>query len=130
MAVVVEMTKPVSVQGSMGDESWDDYIDTQIDLKLVTNDEITFFPEYVTHANFFVDGATSKDVMDNSDVDVAFTESDFQDEAKIASAAKKISSRTADYIEHEYDDYISQNQSEIEFYQQHGDPRGGDSAED
>ena len=47
------------------------------------------------------------------DADVAFTEQDTRNESKISMAANRINRIVEDYIEHEYSDYIDQNEQLI-----------------
>jgi hypothetical protein len=126
----VTMTKHVNVQGSLGDDQWDDQIDTSIDLKLGTSDEVTYFPEFNVTAEIYLEGGTIKDVVYNSDNDTAFTDNDLNDTAKIAIAAKGITRSVEDHIEHEYDEYLMNNGDEIQYQKHHGDPLGGDSPDD
>jgi hypothetical protein len=126
----VNMSRHISVEGSLGDDQWNDQIDTSIDLKLGTSDELTYFPEFNVVAEIFLEGGGIKDVVYNSDNDTAFTEADLNDTAKIASAAKRIDRSVEDHIEHEYDEYLINNGDEIQYQRSHGDPLGGDHPDD
>lgn len=109
----VTMQKHVSVHGSLDDDEWDDQIETTLDLKLGTSDEVTFFPEFMIYAEIFIDGGGIKDVAEKTDNATAFTDHDIQDDAKIGSAAKQIDRAVEDHIEHEYDAYLADNGSDI-----------------
>lgn len=110
----VTLIKPIIVQGNLADEpEWDDQVDTSIELKLASDDNLTFFPEFTIYADIFLDGASSKDIAYKTDSDIAFTERDVRDEAKAATAAKKITSTVEDFIQHEYSDYIDQNSQDL-----------------
>jgi len=103
------LTKNIRVQGTLAGESWGDDIEAMIDLKLVSTDEITYFPEYTTYAHMYLKGIESKDIAIKLDIDVAFTNQDLSNQSKIDLAAKKISRFTEDHIENEYSDYVDQN---------------------
>lgn len=111
----VTLTKQVNVQGHLGDgDPWDDSVNTSIYLKLLSDDNITYFPEFTIIADIIIGGTDiSKDISTKMDNDTAFTEKDVNNEAKIASAAKKITRNVEDLIEHEYSDCIDQNSSEL-----------------
>lgn len=112
----VPMSKNIRVHGSMDDEEWTDDIDTTIDLKLASDDEITYFPEYTVYAHMYLQNVQGKDIAIKMDADVAFTNHDLADQKKISLAAKKISQFTEDHIEHEYGDYVSQSSEELQNY--------------
>lgn len=126
----VSLQKLVGVEGNLGDEEWRDEVDTFVDLKLASDDEITYFPDYTVYANIFIEGGSSKDIAYKMDADVAFTERDLTDDEKILLAAKKIDRLIENHIESEYSDYIDMNGQEIQYHKTHGDPLGGDSPDD
>ena len=116
----VSLAKNIPVTGNLGDDQWDDTVETTADLKLASQDQVTFYPEFIVYANIFIQGGGSKDIALKMDADVAFTEGDFTDDKKIASAAKKISNIIEDYIETQYSDYIDDNSQDIINYKQGG----------
>ena len=116
----VPLSKNVRVTGNLDDEEWHDEIETTIDLKLSSQDELTYFPEYTIYANIFIQGGSSKDIAYKLDADVAFTERDVRDDKKVALAANKISRIVEDHIESEYSDYVDQNAQDIKDYKQGG----------
>ena len=116
----VPLSKSIQVDGNLDDEEWQDEVDTIIDLKLESDDELTYFPEYTIYANIFIQGGSSKDIAYKLDADVAFTERDLRDDRKAALAAKKITRFVSDHISTEYSDYIDQNAQEIRNYKQGG----------
>lgn len=126
----VSMVKSIGVEGSMGDEEWRDEVETYIDLKLSSDDEITYFPDYTVYGNIFIDGGSSKDIAYKMDADVAFTERDLGDDAKISIAAKKIDRLVENHIEQEYGDYIDMNAQEIKAYKQGGWKADDDASRD
>jgi len=116
----VPMYKAVSVQGSIDEDEWTDSIDTHIDIKLVSNDEITYIPEYTIRAEIFIEGAGTEDVIHQTDVDVAFTEQDVQDGTKSSSAARKIDRNVENHIEEEYRSYVDSNAQDILLHKPQG----------
>lgn len=116
----VPLQKNISVRGNLGEDEWSDDVDTTIDLKLTSDDELTYFPEYTIYANIMITGGASKDIAEKSDAPVAFTAEDFNDAAKASSAGKKISNLVSNYMENEYSNYVDQNASEITAYKQGG----------
>lgn len=116
----VPLSKNIRVEGNLGDDEWSDAVETTIDLKLTSDDELTYFPDYTIYANIFIQGGSSKDIAYKLDADVAFTERDVRDDAKSTLAAKKISRLVEDHIESEYSDYVDQNGQDIKDYKQGG----------
>ena len=116
----VPMVKQVSVAGAMNDDEWRDDIETHVDLKLISDDNITFFPSYTIYAEIFLQGGSSKDVVYKSDVDVAFTENDFRDNRKFKIAASRINRIIEDYMEQVYADYVDTNANDINNFKQGG----------
>jgi hypothetical protein len=115
----VPLKKMCHVHGNLGDEEWDDSVEVNIDFKLSSQDNYTYFPEYIVYASFIIDGAGSGDIADHMDVDVAFTEKDFNDNIKATEAAKRITASVNDHIETKYSDFVNTNASAIEDYKNH-----------
>lgn len=126
----VSLTKQVGVEGSMGDEEWRDEVETFMDLKLASDDEITYFPDYTVYGSIHIDGGAIKDIAYKMDADVAFTERDLGDDAKIALSAKKINRLVENHIEQEYGDYVDMNAQEIKYYKQGGWKADDDASRD
>ncbi len=116
----VPLVKQISVMGSMDDEEWRDDIETHIELKLSSEDQITYWPAYTIYANVFMDGGVSKDVVYKGDADVAFTEKDFKEDRKPKTAAERIDRIIAGHMEQEYADYVDNNAEAIRAYKQGG----------
>lgn len=114
------LVKQVDVTGEIGGEEWRDSIDTQIDLRLDSEDQLTYFIQYAIYANFSIEGGPTKDVVHKGDTDVAFTERDIKDEAKISLASKKIDRLVTTFIENEYSDYIDQNATNLQQHKTQG----------
>lgn len=116
----VPMTRNVSVKGDIDGEEWEDTIQTTIDLKLESADELTYFPSYTIYAEIYLEGASGKDIANKMDVDVAFTDRDLKDDSKPSTTAKKITRLTDDYVSNEYSDYVNQNAEDIKSYKHGG----------
>ena len=116
----VPLVRQIEVEGNMDDEKWKDNVETMIHLKLSSDDEITYFPEYTVYANIFTRGAENKDVVFKMDVDVAFTKEDVKADDKFALASRKINGLVEDHIEQEYREYIDANAKNIKAYRQGG----------
>lgn len=110
----VSLVKDIGVSGEINDNEFKDNVQTHIDMKLLSSDEVTYFPEYTVYANLFIDSVGSKDLSYKMDVDVSFMDKEFTNENKIVLAAKKIDRRISDYIEKEFESYVSDSSSEIE----------------
>ena len=126
----VPMVKQVTVMGSMDDDEWRDDVETHIDLKLGSDDNLTFFPEYTIYAEIFLQGGSSKDVVYKSDADVAFTEKDIRDDRKIKLAASRLDRIVDGYMEQEYADYVDNNAQDISYYKQGGWKADDDARDD
>lgn len=112
----VPLIKMIGVEGNIGVEEWRDDIETYIDLKLSSDDQITYFPDYTVYANIKVAELETKDFVYKMDVDVAFTAEDFKNEDKINLAARKIDRLVENQIEQEYGDYVDTNSESIKYY--------------
>ena len=100
-------------------ENFRDQIETYLDLKLKSDDEITYFPDYTIYAQIVaVPGLEGKDVAYKMDADVAFTKDDFRDDRKIKSGSDRINKLVENHIDMEYSDYISVNIQKIKNAQQ------------
>lgn len=120
----VPLSKHITVEGNLDDEEWNDQVDVSIDLKMASDDELTYFPEYTIYANILIAGGESKDIAYKTSVDVAFTANDIKDDSKSTLAARKISRSVEEHIETEYSDYVDQNAQAIKDYKAGG--YGGD----
>jgi hypothetical protein len=123
----VPLLKQVPVHGSMEDDEWRDDVETHMDLKMDSDDQITYFPDYTIYANIIISGGTSKDIVYKMDADVAFTEKEIKDDRKITECAKRINRLVDDHIEQEYVSYIDNNAEEIKWYKQSGAGKADDN---
>ena len=107
------MIKNIPVENNIGELEIKDDVQTYVDLKLKSEDEITYFPEYNIYATIFIEGAGGKDVVHKMDADVAFTEKDVKDKGKTSLAAKKISRLVETQISQEFEEFINSHQQDI-----------------
>jgi len=116
----VPLIKQIVVRGSLGDDEWRDEIETYIHLKLRSDDEITYFPEYSIYGSILIQGGNSKDIAFKMDADVAITDGDLNDNIKLIKAAARIDRLVEDHVEAEYNDYVADNGEQIKAYKQGG----------
>jgi hypothetical protein len=109
----VPLSKTIQVSYTFDSEDLEDRIETMIDLKFESEDEVTYFPSYTIYANIFIDGGESKDIAYKLTADVAFTDKDVQNTKKTSTAASRISRLVEDHIKNEYGDYIDQYGQDI-----------------
>ena len=119
----VPLIKQIHAEGTVGSRDFTQAIEAYIDLKLGSDDRITYFPDYNIYANIFVDGGGNKDIAIKMDCDVAFTEKDYTDRTKAGEAAKKIDRLVHDHIQHEFTDYLDDYAENIHDQSSgHGEP--------
>lgn len=125
----VPLVKNVPVEGQIDNEKWTDVVQTHLELKLTSDDQITYFPEYSIYANIFIEGGADKDIAYKMDADVAFTANDLKDRPKMQSCADKINRLVENHIQSEFFQYIDRNAEEIIRYRESGDAKA-DQEED
>jgi hypothetical protein len=116
----IPLVKMITVDGAFNDDEWKDNVETHIELKIESDDQITFFPTFTIYASIFIDGGSSKDIIYKLDADANFIEKDYNDSVKITDAANKINRVTETYIEDQYTYYVNENGPEIEAYKNGG----------
>lgn len=112
----VSLLKDIEVEGSMGSRTWTDDIETYIELKMTSDDQLTFFPEYTIYGNIHIEGGGVKDIAYKLNSDVAFTIEDLNNDSKTLLAAQKLNRLVEQYVEKEYTDYIEENSDDIQQY--------------
>jgi hypothetical protein len=116
----VPLIKMIQVEGSMDNEEWNDHVEIAMDLKLDSQDEITYFPDYTIFGQIFIDGGSTEDIAYNMDADVAFTNEDYRDDRKLQSAAEKINQLVDNHVQSQYTKYIDDNMENIQYYKTGG----------
>lgn len=122
----IPLNKHIDVDGSLGDEEWQDSLDVIIYLKLDTSDQITYYPDFIISGEMYIQGGNIKDINYKMDADVGFMEKDFQDDSKIQLAARKINNYVETQVQEEYYSYVDANASDIEHYKQNDQRRTND----
>jgi hypothetical protein len=112
----VPMIKLISVQGSVEDEDWDDNVETFINFKLESRDDITYFPYCTVYTNISVVGLEVKDIVHELGIDVAFTEKDIKNTRNIKNASSRTNDLVEEYIRQEYATYVDMNAQKIKLY--------------
>jgi len=112
----VPMIKRISVQGSVEDEDWDDNVETFINFKLESRDDITYFPYCTVYTNISVVGLEVKDIVHELGIDVAFTEKDIKNTRNIKNASSRTNDLVEEYIRQEYATYVDMNAQKIKLY--------------
>lgn len=117
----VPLVKYVSVHGSLDEDEWDEDLQTTIDVRLESDDQVTYFPEFTVYVSISIEGAdATRDVAHKTDNDTAFTDRDVSEDAKIKSAAQGITRSTENLVEHEYDEYIQEHGNDITYHKKLG----------
>ena len=114
----VPLVRPVIVEGSLDGDKWKDQIHVMIRLKVSTEDEITFFPEFSIFAQIAIGSIPSKDIDYQMAGNEAFTEKDLKDNKKFNSASHEINRMVDSYINEVYQDYVDVNEDLVKFYKQ------------
>jgi hypothetical protein len=115
--------KSIKVAGELGTNKWKDVIETYVNLKLTSDDEITYFPECVIYATISVRGGINKDIAYKTNVSAAFTENDLSNTSKINSSANKIDRFIEDYMNEQYSIYLDEQEQNIKLHTQNLDDR-------
>ena len=114
----VPLVRPVIVEGNLGGDKWKDQIYVMIRLKVSTEDEITFFPEFSIYAQVAIGSIPSKDIDYQMAGNEAFTEKDLKDNKKFNSASHEINRMVDSYINEVYQNYVDVNEDLVKFYKQ------------
>ena len=123
----IPLIRSVIVEASMDSDKWKDQIEVYIILKIVTEDEWTFFPEFMVHAQISIGSIPSQDIAYKMVGNTAFTEKDIKDSKKFISASREIDRMVQSHINEVYQDYVDENDELVRFYKQglseHGLPK-------
>ena len=114
----VPLMRSIIADGRLDDDKWKDQVNTLIRLKMSTDDDITFFPEFSIYAQIALGEVPAKDIEYSMMGNTAFTEKDLKDEKKFKSAASEINRMVDDHINEVYQDYIDMNDELLKFYKQ------------
>lgn len=112
----VPMIKRITVQGSVEDDEWNDVVETFINFKLDSRDDITYFPYCTVYTNISVLGLEVKDVVHELGIDVAFTDKDVKNTRNIKNAASRTNDLIEEYIRQEYATYVDMHAQQIKLH--------------
>lgn len=123
----IPLIRSVMASASMDGDKWKDQIQAYITLKVSTEDEWTYFPEFTLYAQIAIGSIPSKDVSYKMIGNEAFMEKDIKDSKKFISAAREIDRMVQNHINEVYQDYVDENDELVRFYKQglseHGMPK-------
>lgn len=106
------------VRGSLDEDKWEDQIPVTIHLKLTSDDEWTYWPEFTVYAQVKLGDLKEDDIEYKMQSNVSFMSDDVKDEAKAAAAAKEITKFAGSHVEEVYQDYVEKNDELVRFYKQ------------
>jgi hypothetical protein len=107
------------VRGSLDEDEWKDQIAVTIHLSLGTDDQWTYWPEFVIYAQIKIGDIADENITYKMQSNVAFLPSkDVEDEAKAAKAAREITRLVESHVGETYQDYVEKNEEVIRFYKQ------------
>lgn len=122
----VPLIRSVVAEASMDGDKWKDQIESYITVKMISEDEWTYFPEFTLYAQIAVGSIPPQDVAYKMSGNEAFMETDIKNEKKAMSAAREINRMVQNHINEVYQDYVDKNEDLIRFYKQdvseHGMP--------
>jgi len=123
----IPLIRSVMVEASMDGDKWKDQVQVYITLKISTEDDWTFFPEFILYAQVAISSLPTKDIAYKMVGNEAFMEKDIKDEKKFISAAREIDRMVQNHINEVYQDYVDEHDELVRFYKQglseHGMPK-------
>lgn len=123
----IPLIRSIVAEASMDGDKWKDQIEAYITLKISSEDDWTYFPEFTLYAQIAIGSIPSKDVAYKMIGNEAFMEKDIQDTKKFISAAREINRMVEAHINEVYQDYVDENDELVRFYKQglseHGLPK-------
>ncbi len=93
-------------------------VNAYMSLKLGTDDNVTFYPDYKVEATLDISGETA-DIEEVMDANVAFSERDVRNQEKMMVAAKKINDNVEEFIQTEWDEFERNSEPERKFNASH-----------
>lgn len=123
----IPIIRTVTIQASMDGDKWKEQVQALLHLKVSTEDEWTYFPEFTLYAQIAIGEIPAKDIAYKMIGNEAFTEKEIKDEKKFLSAAREIDRMVQSHINEVYQDYVDENDELVRFYKQglseHGMPK-------
>jgi hypothetical protein len=114
----ITFVRSFMVHGSLDEDKWKDQIVVTIHLKLGTDDEWTYWPEFTIYAQIKIGDIKEDDIAYKMQSNVAFMPDDVKDEAKAGKAAREITRLVESHLSEVYQDYIEKNEEVVRFYKQ------------
>lgn len=123
----IPLISTISAQASMDGDKWKEQIQALIHLKISTEDEWTYFPEFTLYAQVAIGEIPAKDIAYKMVGNESFMEKDITNDKKFRSAAREITRMVESHINEVYQDYVDENDELVRFYKQglseHGMPK-------
>jgi len=123
----IPLIRSVVTQASMDGDKWKDQVEAYITLKIATEDDWTFFPEFTVYAQIAIGSIPAQDIAYKMIGNESFMEKDIKDTKKFMSAAREIDRMVEAHINEVYQDYVDKNDELVRFYKQglseHGLPK-------
>ena len=114
----IPLIRSVMVEASMDGDKWKDQVQAYITLKISTEDEWTYFPEFTLYAQVAIGSIPTKDIAYKMIGNESFMEKDIKDEKKFLHAAREIDRMVQGHISETYQDYVDKNDELVRFYKQ------------
>ena len=114
----VPLIRQVEVHAEMDDKKWKDQVSAMVNLRITTEDEITFFPSITVYAQIAIGSIPPEDIEYATAGNESFTEKDIKDHTKFKQAAAELTRIVDNYINEIYGNYVTKNDELIRFYNQ------------
>lgn len=118
---MIPMVKTIQVESSLDDKEISSDVICSLDLKLGSDDQITWYPDFTITGDFLVDGANPGDFTYSTNASTGFMEGDIeQDGNKFVRTASEINNIVDNYVQGEYHEYVMRNAEAISYYRKDG----------
>ncbi len=116
----ITLVRQFVVHGSLDEDKWEEQLPVTIQLKLGTEDEWTYWPEFTIYAQINIGEIKDEDIAYKMQSNVAFVPDDVKDESKAVEAAREITNLVNGHVGEVYQDYVEKNEDVVRFYRQSG----------
>lgn len=123
----ISLVKTVEVEGQLDQAKWKEQVPTQVDLKMTSEDEWTYWPEFTIFAQVKIAAIDSEDIAYKMTSNVAYMADDVKDETKAGKAAREINQSVNGHIQKVYQQYVDKNKEAVRYYMQSIDPSTPDN---
>lgn len=123
----ITLIRQIMVRGSLDEDEWQDQIAVTIQLKMGTDDEWTYWPEFTIYAQIKIGEIKEEDIAYKMQSNVAFVPDDVTKADKAAKAANEMTRLVESHVGEVYQDYVEKNEEVVRFYKQSssGDNQAG-----